>query len=483
VTDLPPPPAPGPGPAEPAGTALLAGWGRAAKGGGITFVVMALIGQAAALALEIATHARLSAANVARLGWLYFQWFHHVAVEARVPRIDLGGALASSGLGISNGPFGVGIGVGLALLVLTFLSGLLLFLAGRSVAEHAGGGALARALHGAKVAPFYAVPALLISLVVVVRFPLPRNAFANGSLEVRASPAQAFLLPLLIATVAGAAGGLASARPGLPEAGAPVRRVLGALAGGARMLALGLVLSFVGLLVLAVVEPDATRAYFEGVAAGDAAETTVVIAHHVLVLPNQSMWVLVPAMGGCDGARGVGVSTTFLCYWRFPKAVSASGGSISALRPPSVRFGQAPVGYLLFLLVPLLSVLLGGASAAARSAPASRREAAGIGAGAGVAFAVLVAAAAWLAGVSVSYSVGLVGIAGGTSLQIGPDPVGGSLLALAWGVVGGAVGAWGWGRKLATPPRAPAAFGWESTSLPRSHGLSRGSEEPGSGRA
>ncbi len=465
MTERPPPPAPAPGRAGSAGGALAAGWGRAAVGGGLAFVVMALIGQAAALAVQVATRAGLSAANLGRLGWLYFQWFHHVTVEVTVPRLDLGGAFGSSGLGISNRSFGVGVGVGLALLALTLLAGGLLYAAGRSVAERSEGGALARALHGAKVAPFYAVPAFVISLLAVIRFPLPQNAFANGSVEVRASPAQALLLPLLIAAVAGAAGGLASARSSLREAGTRSRSVLGALAGGVRMLALGLALSFAGLLVLAVAEPDATRAYFDGVTAGDAAETTVLISHHVLVLPNQSMWVLVPAMGGCDVARGSGVSVSFLCYWRFPRSVSGSSASLTALRPPSVRFGRAPAGYLLFLLVPLLSVLLGGAWAAARGAPASRREAAAIGAGAGVAFAVLVAAAAWFAGVGASYSVGLAGIGGGTSVQVGPDPVGGSLLALAWGVVGGAAGAWWWSRKpsrlAARPAPAVASSGWD----------------------
>jgi len=459
VTGLPPPPEPRP--AGPAGRALTAGWGRAAAGGGIAFAVMALIGQAAALAVRMATRADLSAANLGRLGWLYFQWFHHVTVEARVPRLDLGGALASTGLGISEGPFGVGVGLGLALLVLTFLAGGLLFVAGRSVAERAGGGALARALHGAKVAPFYALPALAVSLLVVLRFRLPQNAFANGSVEVRAAPAQAFLLPFVIAAAAGAAGGLASARSRRREEGAGGPRVLAAVAGGVRMLVLGLALSFAGLLALAVAEPDATRAYFDGVTAGDAAETTVLIAHHVLVLPNQSMWVLVPAMGGCDGARGAGLSSTFLCYWRFPERVSEPGSSIGALRPPSARFGRAPAGYFLFLLVPLLSVLLGGAWAAARGAPATRRGAAAIGAGSGVAFAVLVAAASWLAGISVSYSVGLAGIGGGTSVQVGPDPLGGSLLALAWGVAGGAAGAWWWSRKpsrLSSPPAAPTGL-------------------------
>ena len=48
------------------------------------------------------------------------------------------------------------------------------------------------------------------------------------------------------------------------------------------------------------------------------------IAHHVLLLPNQSMWVLVPAMGGCDGLSGGGVSATFLCYSKVPTTVSVT---------------------------------------------------------------------------------------------------------------------------------------------------------------
>src|SRR5207247_1634237 len=60
--------------------------------------------------------------------------------------------------------------------------------------------------------------------------------------------------------------------------GAWIRRVRAAVAGGWWMLALGLLLSFAGLLVLAAVKPDATHAYFKSSFNGGADNGAATIA-------------------------------------------------------------------------------------------------------------------------------------------------------------------------------------------------------------
>jgi len=460
MSDVPPPPtAPvspsGPGVAAPPPIVddVIRGWSTALVRGLMAFVVMAALGQAAAFVIYFVSDQPGSVGTFARLGWFYFDWFHHISVSASVPNIsipDTGGLLP--------GGASVRAHLGLALMLGTFLAIWLLYGAGKAVADRAEGGGLARALHGLKVAPVYALPSLLVSLLVKLDITAPSDAFASGSVEVKSSAAQSFLIPLLIAAAAGAAGGLRSGRYELLTRGSWGRRVSGAFAGGFRMLALGIVLSFVGLLVLAVVHPDATRAYFRTVSEPPVDETVLIIGHHVLVLPNQSMWVLVPAMGGCDGVYGSGESSPFLCYWKYPRdvSVSTSGGSpvsvLSGLPQVRTEYGSAPTGYFLFLLVPAISVLLGGRHAVRKRAT-FRYEAAALGAAAGVVFGILVAVASWFASLSVGVSGDIAGVSSDFSARIGPDVLIGGLIALGWGIVGGAAGGWLAGREL--PARAP----------------------------
>jgi hypothetical protein len=422
-------------------SALAAGWETALARGGLAFAIMALLGQAAGLAVYVVERRYLSGGTAARLGWFYFGWFHHVSATA---------SLRSSTLDVAGVPVRLSANLGVALLAMTLIAGFLLFRGGRAVAERAGGGILARTLHGAKVAPAYAAPSFVLSLLVRGTVRVPALEHLGGYVQVRSSVLQSLVFPLLIAAVAGAAGGYFSGIAGIEhlETGPRWQRGLaGALAGGVRMLALGLVLSFAGLLVLAVGEPDATKAYFDTVTRGSAAETTVLIGHHVLVLPNQSMWVLVPAMGGCDDVWGSGRSSAFLCYWKFPKGVSVSAdllGGIHATTP----FGTAPPAYFLFLFVPLLSVLGGGKAAAERSDARGPREAVAVGAAAGAVFAVLVAGAALLSSLSMGLSASYREMSSGGTVRVGPAVIAGGLLALVWGVLGGAAGAWWRARAL-----------------------------------
>jgi hypothetical protein len=261
------------------------------------------------------------------------------------------------------------------------------------------------------------------------------------------------VLPLLIAAAAGAAGGLRSGRHELISNDPWGRRAAGVIAGGLRMFVLGLVLSFVGLLVLAAIRPGATGTYFRTISGPPDDQTTMNIAHHVLLLPNQSMWVLIPAMGGCDGLSGGGVSASFLCYSKVPTRVSVTPGGLSSETPVvEADFAKAPSGYLAFLLVPALSVILGGRYAARKRARI-RGEAVAMGAASGVFFAVLVALGSWLASVSATLSSPTGGLPANASVLIGPAVGAAGLLALLWGVVGGALGGWLGGREF--PRRAP----------------------------
>jgi hypothetical protein len=314
-----------------------------------------------------------------------------------------------------------------------------------------------------KVAVGYAIPPFVVSGLLTVEVPIPQNSLVAGSLQMDSWSLSWLVLPLLLGAAAGAAGGLRSGRFELISHEPWGRRAAGAIAGGLRMFVLGLVLSFVGVVVLAAVRPSAGRAYFAAISGPPADQTAVIVAHHALLLPNQSMWVLVPAMGGCDGLSGGGVSATFLCYSKFPTSVSVStDGSNGDALTVRTDFATAPTGYFLFLLVPALSVVLGGRYGVRKRARL-RSESIAIGAASGAVFAVLVAVASWLASVSVSLSSATGGIPGNSSVLIGPGVLIAGLLALLWGVLGGAIGGWLGGREFPPTERltTPSSFATE----------------------
>jgi hypothetical protein len=393
-----------------------------------------------AFAVNLARAPGESVGTAAKLGWLYFGWFHHAAVTARITSFEGGDAALTAH-------------VGLAMMLGTFLAIAILYKGGRAVADQARGGAGARVLHGMKVAPAYAIPPFVLSGLVSIDIPIPRNGLVAGSLQMPSWSLSWFVLPLLIAAAAGAAGGMRSGRYELISLDPWGRRAAGVITGGLRMFVLGIVLSFAGLLVLAAIRPGATGTYFQTISGPPSDQTTMNIAHHVLLLPNQSMWVLVPAMGGCDGLSGGGVSATFLCYSKVPTTVSVTpGGPTSDTPVVQADFAKAPSGYLAFLLVPALSVILGGRYAARKRARI-KGEAIAMGAASGVVFAVLVTLGSWLASLSAGLSSPVAGIPANASVLIGPALGAAGLLALAWGVVGGALGGWLGGREF--PPRSP----------------------------
>ncbi|MBI2237685.1 MAG: hypothetical protein HYU54_04055, partial [Actinobacteria bacterium] len=146
---------------------------------------------------------------------------------------------------------------------------------------------------------------------------------------------------------------------------------------------------------------------------------------------------------------------TLLSYWRFPESFSSVGTQgVNSLVPslPEARGGIAGPAYFLYLLVPLLSALLGGRHAALRGGAVSRTEAMWLGAAAGAGFAVLVAVTAGVSGLGFNASAS-VGLDVTLSGSIGPAVAAGGLVALLWGVVGGAAG--GVIQARALPPQPP----------------------------
>ncbi len=423
--------------------AIRAGWPDALARGFVAFLAMAGIGQVLAFAVWAVADTGASIGAIARLGWIEFGAFHHIAIEVDVPDLAVSPP--------ATGPRATSLSVGIALLSITAVAVWLLFRGGRAVADRCGGGTAARILHGAKVAPAYALPAFVLATVVEVRTPLRLGAFASGELHVALSRWQALAFPLAIAAASGAAGGLRSALDARAGQDRVTARVRAAVAGGGRMFAFGLLLSYAGLFVAGIVQPDgpaalltpSTGRYFDIVFARPA-PGFVALGHHLALVPNEALWTLIPALGGCDGVRG-SASADFLCYGRFPTAVDTTiqalpGGESVRVPLGEATFETAPPWYFLFLLVPAAATVLGGRLAAERLR-ARGREAAFVGASAGVVFAVLVGAAAALSTVTVGYGAAFGDEASAGWVIAGPNVITGTLLAAAWGVVGGGLGA------------------------------------------
>jgi hypothetical protein len=407
------------------------------------FGFVAAVGVGASLAVWLLAGPAYGLGVALRIGVLYLGAFHHVPIRIE-GTFDVGeltgGVLPNSDLPTQGSPY---VEIGIALLSVTVLAGWLLFRAGRRLAAN-GGSPWAAALRGAAVAPPYAAPMLLAALLVTIAEPVALGRLVEGEVRVSLAAAQAFVFPLVIGAIAGGSGGLWAWLSSRPEGSASAAA---ALAGGWRMLWVGLALSYAGLFVAGVVQPDqpvaalltpSTARYFEIVFDRPAAGAAI-LGHHLAFAPNEAAWTLVPAAGGCDVVRGSD-AVDFLCYRRFPEL---GGETIEPFDPgappPTSTFGSAPAGYLLFLLVPASATVLGGRYAARRGAVAGRSGAA-VGALAGIAFAVMLGGAALLAGVSLVYGATVGAQGGGGSLWIGPHVPTAMLAGLVWGVLGGALG-------------------------------------------
>jgi hypothetical protein len=418
--------APGRGPVLPEGSS---GWPRSLLRGFMVFLVIAGIGLvAAATTLGLAAPG-VSFGGAVRVGALYLGPFHHVALvfegdlavdASRLPGANLRGGAAAT------------VELGVALLAVTGLAVWLLFRAGRRSAS--GDGAGARALTGSRVALGYAPPVLLVALLVRFEEPVEFGSFVTGGVRISLSVWQAFVFPLAIAALAGASGGVWSwASSAFDPSAARARAVLG---GGWRMFLLALALSYVGLFVAGIAQPEeavalatpSTARYvdtvFERPGPGSA-----VLAHHLALSPNEAIWTFVPAAGACDVIRG-SERSDLLCYGRFPRFDVSSG---------EVLFENAAPGYLAFLLVPVIAAIAGGRWAGSVSEGSGAAPAV-LGAAAGVVFAVVMFGTIVASSITLTYGAGPDAVGRGGHLWIGPDPVTGTLVALAWGVIGGALG-------------------------------------------
>ncbi|HEY3263523.1 MAG TPA: hypothetical protein VGK12_00025 [Actinomycetota bacterium] len=439
---------PGRGPVLPGESS---GWPRSLLRGFLVFLLIAGIGIVAAVTTLRLASPGVSFGGALRVAALYLGPFHHVALAfegvlavdaSRLPGANLpGGGSATVELGV-------------ALLAVTALAVWLLFRAGRLSAF--GDRAGVRALTGSRVALGYAPPVLLVALLVRFEEPVELGSFVTGGVRISLSVWQAFVFPFAIAALAGASGGVWSwASSTLDRPAARARAVVG---GGWRMFLLALALSYIGLFVAGITQPDeavalatpSTARYFDTVFERPG-QGSALLAHHLALSPNEAIWTLVPAAGACDVIRG-SERSDLLCYRRFPSVAVSSG---------EVAFGNAPPGYLAFLLVPAIATIVGGRWAGSVSerwgaAPAAPAAPAAMGAGAGVVFGVVMFVAIVASSITVTYGADPDAVGRGGHLWIGPDPVTGTVVALAWGVIGGAIGGTTSGFRRWTRARTPA---------------------------
>jgi hypothetical protein len=424
------------GPTVPA--ALTAGWGTAALRAGVALAGAGLVAMGLVFLVWFASDPpRPSAIGGLRGAGALLLMFHHVPFSFDVP-------FAAFGLEPGEAVSAVAGSVAVAPMAGTILVLVLLARGGAAVATRAGGSAIARGLHGAKVAVPYAVATYLLSLGVA--FEATFSAQTGPTLD--PSPVGALLWPLALGLMAGFGGGLRSAADEDLGAGSWGARLHGALAGGWRMLWLGAALSFLGLLVLAVVRSSDTRAYLQAVADAGALGGAALVGLTLLVVPSMAVWLLYPALGGCVGLSGP-AGGCVISYGGLPTGLMEPGATVGLL--PGVTTSGPPAGFLLFLLAPLLAVLAGGAMAASRGGASTPREGAALGAAAGAAFGILSVPAILLAQIVFRVDAGATSdpVLTGT-ITVGPFVIAGALLALGWGTVGGAVAGFGRGRSAAS---------------------------------
>lgn len=441
---------------RPVARLFRAGWGTAAVWALATAVAAGAVAEGAVWLAATAGRSPASTGTIVRAGGILFFWFHGVGANVVHP----GGGPRGPGAALLGM---IGFSLSFSFMLGTLLVLVMLAMGGRRIAETTGGPAWLRALVGTKVALPYAMLCFLLALAERFVLPLPSGAAAlglgPGGVEVHPAPFAAFVWPLVLGVIGGFAGGLRSAPE--RETSRAGRLVRGAVSGGTSMLGFALGLSFLGLLILAALHPDTTRAYVGGMFDRGPFRGAALVAFNVLLAPNMSTWLLFPAMGSCVGGQlwygGASYSTCLVSYGHVATPAALRG--VEALGPFATNSSQLPApaaGYLAFLAVPLAAALLGGFVAARRAEAESRAEAAGVGALAGVSFAVLAVVAGLLAGVVLQVYGAAIGggPAGGATatLRIGPQIDVGALLALAWGVAGGVLGGLIAGRSRSRAP-------------------------------
>lgn len=381
---------------------------RAAARGFVAFVVVAGVGQVIGFAEWFALHRPFGVRLPVKVGWLYFLGFHRVGIDLRGPALS-----PTTNL--------VAVRIHLALLTGTALAAVVLFLSGKRSGT---GTATTRVGIGLAVAAGYAGPAFLGSVPVSLRFP-------SAGISVRPVLWECAVMPLTIAAVSATAGSLwplatsTSSRWG--------RWAYAGVVGGLRMFAFAIAFGVIGLVLLAGLRPDGAAAYWRGVVAGGPARAVVILSHQALLLPNQSILVLTPAMGACDVGTSSAGSMDLLCFGRQPVARIVADLGLAGGVPPSDD--GMPAAFFALLAAPAGAVIWGGLLAAE---PARGPERWLIGPASGIVYGVVFGLGVVAATISVS-APGSTIVRGRTS--VGPELPASALFALGWGVVGGTVGA------------------------------------------
>jgi hypothetical protein len=320
------------------------------------------------------------------------------------------------------GPPGEGLDILLRvdLLIGTAVAGVILYRGGRVIALRGSGGPMVRAAQGMVVAIPYALLAFGLSFLVSLRTASPvlvgSSPLSAGDVVFTIPHLWAFGGTLVLGCVAGFAGGLMSARDRLVSDGGWGRRIVAALTGGWRMLLVGLGLAFIGLLVVLALDASIRHAYVGAFHSGFGKSPFVMSA------PNQALFVLVPAMGGCAGIYGGATRIDLLCYSHFPLAAGT--------------FGTAPAQYFVFLVAPLVAVVAGGVAAARAGLARGRGDGAVLGVLAGVVFAGLLTVAAAIGSPAIHGMFAARNVAG----YAGPFRPNVLVAGLVWGSAGGAIG-------------------------------------------
>ena len=396
------------------GASAVTGLARAAARGAAAFLVAAAAAELLALGAWLALGRPFGLRLPAKAGWLYLLSFERVGIDIRAPAFAYIAGVSA-------------LRVHVAALAGTALAIVLLFRAGRRSGGRRTEERLARS---AAVALGYGVPISVGATLVHLRFP-------DAGISVVPATAEAWILPTVVALAPAVAGGFWPAPPNLDGRGA----VLGSAAGAVRMFCLAMVLSVVGLLVVAGLRPDGAGSYWRAVTSGGTGRAVAILANQALLLPNQAVDLLAPAMGVCDVATGDAGRTELLCFARQPLArIVDRSGELGDGRTPSDE--SMPAAFVVLVVAPLAATMVAGWAVGAGR---SRRLAWRTGAAAGVGFALLFGVAVWAATISTE-AVGGSPSSRGTATDfattsIGPELVPATVAALAWGVVGGTVGA------------------------------------------
>ena len=285
----------------------------------------------------------------------------------------------------------------------------------------------ASALAGTAVGPGFALPMVMAAFPITLGFP----QFGIDRLQ----PVlwQAFALPLVVGSVTGAVGGVAGARAQVEGATPWGPRLAAAARGGAVAFWWGMLLAFIGFLVLAAVSAGPPRAYarFVGRTGGSGAATVI---QHAVLLPNQSAMILAVSMGATAELSVAGDPAVQLDRSGI-RTSSDAGSFLAAYVGANGTNATFPSWYVLFVLVPGVACVLGGRAAGSGEKRMGERLVRGtIG---GVVFAMLCGVAAWGATIVVPTWASALG----GSVSLGTHPLATGGLALAWGLVGGLLGA------------------------------------------